>query len=546
MLDLGIIGNCQYNALIDAHGDVKWLCFPRFDSSFVFGSLLDEELGGEFSVNALTMEDHRKLKGKPSYIENTNILKTTFKTPEGKFELIDFAPRFRNYERYYRPTMMIRILRPIQGSPVVKVKCSPRYDYGLNQPKAHVGSNHIEFLGVDAKVRLTTNISLSYVQEEKPFVLNETKYLVFTWGPALEAPLEDTCEVFLVKTREYWKRWIKHTQVPTRFQKEVIRSALVLKLHQFEDTGAIIASTTTSIPEAKNTSRNWDYRFCWLRDAAFALLSLQQLGQFEEMEGFENYLMNIAESSGRDLQPLYSISGDSVLEEKELLYLEGYESHKPVRVGNKAYEQVQYDIFGEMIMALSPLFLDHRFRSEEPKKEQFRLIGNLVHQIEKTLDAPDSGIWELRNTQQIHCFTVLMHWVGLKIAAKVAREYKDKRFSTKLETLIKDSEKIIEKNFWNPKIKAYTQSAKTEHLDASLLMMVNFGYLKKDNPKSHQHVNQIMKQLTAKNGLLFRYKHEDDFGKPDSAFTICSFWLVEALCRLDRKKEANQLFEKPH
>ena len=290
MLNYAIIGNCGYSALV-RNGVVEWLCWPRMDSSFVFGALVDAERGGLFAV-----EPAHEATCEQVYLENTNVLRTLFRGRSGTFELIDFAPRFREHDRFFKPTMLVRILRPIDGEPLVRVRCRPTYDYGRLQAQHWLASNHIHYFNLPTPLRLTTNVPLTYVEEERPFVLDRDRHFVLTWGQPLEAALEETAERFLQRTMAYWRSWVRNGRVPRDYQREVIRSALALKLHQFEDTGALIAATTTSVPEHPGSGRNWDYRYCWLRDAYFTLQAFEMLGHTEEMERFLLYLRNICET----------------------------------------------------------------------------------------------------------------------------------------------------------------------------------------------------------------------------------------------------------
>lgn len=277
--NMGIIGNCSYIGYIDLAANIKWLCLPRFDSSFIFGSLLDSKKGGEFSVTP-----EGEYSSRQYYFDNTNILCTEFLCANGKFRVIDCAPRFFQYERYFKPLMIVRKIELLEGNPVIKVSCKPVGAYGKEIPETVVGSNHLRFLNFDMPVRLTTDISLSYILEGKNFVLNQNHYLIFTYGEALEAPIKATAEDFINKTVRYWQAWIKSTYVPDIYQAQIIRSALVLKLHQYEDTGGIIASGTTSLPEHHGSSRTWDYRYCWFRDSYYTLKAFNEMGHFDELK----------------------------------------------------------------------------------------------------------------------------------------------------------------------------------------------------------------------------------------------------------------------
>ena len=335
MYRLGIVGNCSYIAYIDDRAEVRWLCMPRFDSSFVFGSLLDPDKGGEFSIRPVVDASTRQY-----YLDNTNILCTEFEAPDGRLRVTDFAPRFYQYDRYFRPMMLVRKIEPLQGHPKVRVRCMPVGDYGAIAPEVVLGSNHIRYLNLDSHVRLTTDIPLNYVRDSKPFVLNEPMYLVFSYGPPLEAPLAATVEDFLDKTRKYWLQWVKTTSIAPIFQEAIIRSALVLKLHQFEDTGAIIAAGTTSLPEFPQSGRTWDYRYCWLRDTYYTLTAFNHVGHFEELEKYFDYVQNLMFEERAAVQPVYTVTGDAVPQEKELP-LAGYQGNQPVRIGNNAAIQPQ-------------------------------------------------------------------------------------------------------------------------------------------------------------------------------------------------------------
>jgi GH15 family glucan-1,4-alpha-glucosidase len=535
---LGIIGNCAYSALV-RDGSVEWMCWPRPDSSFVFGSLLDRENGGVFAVEGVDAETVTQ-----EYIENTNVLRTVFSGPHGEFELYDFAPRFLLYDRYYKPPMLVRVLRPISGEPRAVVRCRPVYEYGQLRPTAWAASNHVEYRDLPAPVRLTTNVPLAYIEDERPFLLERDRHLVLTWGQPLEAGLEDTAERFLERTLDYWRRWVKGTRVPRDYQGEVIRSALALKLHQYEDTGALLAATTTSLPEYPGSGRNWDYRYCWLRDAYFTLNALERLGHSEEMERFLEYLRNLAEEEQGVLRPAYRINGSAEAPERELDWLDGFKGEKPVRVGNQAFEHVQNDVYGEMVLAVSRLFLDIRFVGSVPPKTALATIGGLLRQIEAKLEEPDAGPWEFRERWRLHGFTVLMHWAGARRAVEVGEALGDEELVAKARDLEERAFEILSTQLWNEEVGALTQVAGEPQLDAANLLAVHLGFFEEDDPRAASHVDAIRAALSVNGGLLRRYSTRDDFGEMEAAFTVCSFWLVEALCLIGRMDEARELFER--
>ena len=533
---LGIIGNCSYNALL-RDGSVEWLCWPRPDSSFVFGPLLDRERGGAFAVEGVDADDVRQ-----EYVENTNVLRTVFSGPNGAFELLDFAPRFALYDRFFKPSMLVRILRPLSGEPRAQVRCRPTYEYGLSEIGSWRASNHIEYSGFPTPVRLTTNVPLTYVEDERPFLLDSDRHLVLTWGEPLEAGLEETAERFLERTLDYWRRWVKGTRVPRDYQSEVIRSALVLKLHQYEDTGALLAATTTSLPEHPGSGRTWDYRFCWLRDAYFTLNAFERLGHSEEMERFLEYLRNIAEEGEGVLQPAYRINGAADAAERELDHLSGYNGDGPVRVGNQAFEHVQNDVYGEMVLAVSRLFLDTRFVGEIPPQTAVGIVQDLLDQMEARLEEPDAGLWEFRERSRLHCFSVLMHWAGARRAVEVAEALGAEGLAARARDVERRAGELLDTRCWNDEVGALSQVAGGSELDAALLLAVHLGYLAPDDPRATSHVDAIRTRLSVDGGLLRRYSSPDDFGMPHAAFTVCTFWLVEALAILERTDEARELF----
>jgi GH15 family glucan-1,4-alpha-glucosidase len=535
--DLGLIGNCAFLGLIGKDTAVRWLCWPRFDSSFVFGSLLDSKKGGEYRISPVEtyFESHQY------YMQNTNVLCTEITTESGSYRVTDFAPRFQQFERYYKPLMFIRKVEPLTGTPRVRVACQPVGQYGSVQLSRRRSSNHIAFLGLEEEIRLTTNIPLTYVLDEEDFVLNETKYLVLTYGAPLEAPLESTAERFLLATVDYWRKWVKSTSISSFHQSQVIRSALALKIHQYEDTGAIIAASTTSLPEAPGSTRNWDYRYCWMRDTYYILTAFNNIGHFEEMERYFHYIANISSKIKGKYQPLYGISGTSELVEQEL-DLEGYLGNQPVRIGNDAYTHIQNDVYGQVLVALLPLYVDCRFLDPD-KNNPEKLIYEALHLIEATMDQPDAGLWEFRNLAQYHCYTYLFHWAGSHAARQVARTLGNTEMEALATKLMHEARSRIEQCY-SPERQAYTNAIGSPHLDASTMQLILMGYLDPASDIAKTHLVALEKELKTPEGLFYRYRHADDFGTPETTFLICSFWYVEALACVGRVEEAIVEFEK--
>ncbi|GAA4849835.1 glycoside hydrolase family 15 protein [Algivirga pacifica] len=525
-------------AYVDDVANVKWLCWPKFDSSFVFGGLLDEEKGGKFAI----VPETEDFTTQQYYVPNTNILCTEFHQENGdSFKVTDFAPRFTQADRYYKPLMLIRKIEPMHGVCRIKVECEPMAEYGKVQPEKSQGSNHIRYIGYEQPMRLTTNIPLSYIMDESYFVLSGAVYLVMTYGTPLEASLKTTVETFYQKTKGYWRQWVKSTSIGTFAQEKVIRSALILKIHQFEDTGAIIASGSTSLPEHPGSGRNWDYRYCWMRDTYYTLNAFNNIGHFEEMEGYFRYIENVASrETERHLQPLYSITAEKKLTEIEL-DLSGYQgNNKPVRIGNDAYTHIQNDVYGQVFVSLLPFYNDKRF-SNPHRQYTKENLQKLLYKISETMEQPDAGLWEFRNKAQLHCYTFLFHWAGACSAEKIADYFQDDKFRAEAIKLKKEAIEKIEA-CKDPETGVYMQAVGSKDMDASCLQLITMGYLDPRSEEARIHLEGMEKELKAENGLFYRYKHEDDFGTPSSTFLICGYWYIEALACVGRVDEAIDYF----
>ena len=533
--DLAIIGNCQYSALVDRSGSIVWCCLPRFDAEPVFSTLLDAEDGGCFTVGPAGLEP-----GTQRYLTNTNILETTFRTDTGAFRVVDFAPRFLQNDRFFRPTQIVRIVEPIEGTPRIRVRCDPRLGWSKATPSRLVGSNHIRFEGFDSALRLTTDIPLSYI-DSAPFALTGRRHLVLAWGPPLEESLLSASDRFLAETTRYWQRWVKHCNVPPHFQQEVIRSALVLKLHCFEDTGAIVAAMTTSIPEAPGSGRTWDYRYCWLRDASYALSAFRLLGHFEEREQFSHYLLNAAASVPPDLTlaPLYRVDGSSELGESILDAWPGYENNGPVRVGNAAASQLQHDVFGEMVLALAPIFLDDRFFAER-SSQALDLLERLAEKAIAVAGTPDAGIWEYRTDFRPQTFSSLMCWAAAERMTRVAERHRPARAEAFRAAAEKIQGEIIA-HAYRAESNSFVSSYGGNDLDAALLQMAPLRFLPPHDRRLHGTIDAIWQRLS-RDGWLLRYR-QDELGATNVAFIICTFWLVEALGMVGRQEDAQRVFE---
>lgn len=533
---LGLIGNCQLSALVRRDGAIVWSCMPRFDSPPVFASLLDEERGGAFTIAAA---DRRP--GVQRYLPNTNVLETRFEDADGAFRVLDFAPRFAQYDRSFRPRKLLRIVEPLAGTPRIRVCCDPVLGWSRARPRREFGSHHVTFHGYDAELRLTTNAAISYLDGEA-FALTERRHFVLSWGAPVEEPLEPLCERFLRETVRYWQQWVKHCEVPPIYQEEVIRSALALKLHCFEDTGAIVAALTTSIPEAPGSGRTWDYRYCWLRDAFYALGAFRLVGHFEEREQFLHFLLNIAASAPElDLAPLYRIDGKSDLGEQVLEAWPGFGGEGPVRVGNGAATHQQHDVFGEMVLALTPFFMDARFR-EQVTPGLLDLVTRLTRKAIAVAGQPDAGIWEFRSEWRPQTFSSLMCWAAADRMSRIAKRHRPadaETFARAAETI---REELLQRAV-DPARGCLVADYGGREVDAALLQAVTLRLLPPDDQRLHATVDAVRDDLEHQ-GWLRRYRTDDGFGVPAVAFMLCTFWQVEALARLGREAEARTLLDR--
>ena len=543
-LDYGIIGNCQISALVDKTGKIIWCCMPRFDSASVFASMLDSEKGGFWSIEPACdgNSSHQRWETRQHYMRNTNVLTTTYTSAEGdQFEIVDFIPRFEKNDTTYRPPQIARVVRPLRGMPRIVVRCRPRFDYGHYDPSIVHLSSQIVYECNGEKIHLSTDIPTSYILNETGFELKESKHFVLSYGAQFQGPLKFIVEEQLDRTIAYWRTWAKHCNIPFEFQNEVIRSALALKLHIYEDTGAIIAATTTSLPEGPESGRTWDYRYCWLRDAYFVVTALNKLGQFEEMESFIKYLQNVCASEpSKILQPVYGIGGEKELIERELPWLSGFKGYGPVRVGNAAYKMDQHDVYGEMVLAITPTFFDRRL-DRTNQDQALRNVQQLIEQAIHCFDEPDAGIWEFRGEKKHSLFSKLMNWAAVDRGVRIAGHIGRHDLVSEWAPIREKMRESIENNGWNEMVGYYTQNYGGDSPDAANLILPTINFISHRDDRFQKTIDAYERILRVKRGV-YRYRTPDDFGVPKTTFTVCSFWLADALWGAGRKAEARELF----
>ena len=541
-LELGLIGNCRISALIDGHGCILWSCFPRFDADPVFSALIDGDRPerGFFAVELLGLTTARQY-----YLRNTAILCTELADAEGNaVRITDFAPRFTQFERRFRPVMLVRRLETIRGTPTIRVRLRPHFAYGAESYRVTQGSNHIRYVGGGHVVRLTTDASITHTLQEQPFVLDREATLILGPDESLTESVAEVGRRFLAHTTAYWQDWTRTLAVPYEWQPAVIRAAITLKLSTFDDTGAVIAAMTTSIPEIAGSERNWDYRYCWLRDAYFVVHALNRLGATGTLENYLRYIVNIVAAAHDDhatLQPLYGLGGETRLEESEASALAGYRGTRPVRIGNDAYRQVQHDVYGAVVLAATQAFFDQRL-ARPGDEHLFRRLEPMGRRAAELYDQPDAGIWEFRGRAHVHTYSAVMCWAACDRLARIARHLQlDEEADSWRETADAMHARICD-GAWNEQDNHFGAVFGGEGVDASLLLLHELDFVRGDDPRFIGTVAAVEAELR-RGDHLFRYAGDDDFGAPENAFNICTFWFIDALEAIGRRDEARRLFE---
>jgi len=541
-LNLGVIGNCQVSALIDEKATIVWSCLPQFDSDPTFCRLLrdadEADLPGYFEIEMLDYA-----RSEQEYLANTAILITTlYDNNGGAVRITDFAPRYEYVGRTFTPMMLLRRVAPLHGAPRIRIHLNPARGYGAKPCRFTHGSNHIRYKCSDVICRLTTNASLTHIIDHSAFVLDRELHLILGPNETIPEACSDTFYNHYRATSNYWQTFSRNLSIPFEWQDAVIRAAITLKLCTFEDTGAVVAALTTSLPEAAGSGRNWDYRFCWLRDSYFVVQALNQLGATTTMERYISYIMNIvADAGGEPLKPLYGISGSSNLDEVTVDSLSGYRGMGPVRRGNQAFEQVQHDVYGAVVLSATQRFFDNRLIKSGTAAE-FRHLEVLGEHARSFYNQPDAGLWEYRGRQRVHTFSSIMCWAACDRLGKIAQKLEQPDRAKYWQESADEIRNFIFDGAWDPEQQSFTESFGRPEMDASLLTMHHLGFLKADDPKFISTVECIGKHLL-RGDYMFRYDAPDDFGEPENAFNICTFWYIDALASIGRTEEARDMFE---
>ncbi len=553
-LNLWPIGNCQVSVLVDDQAGFVWGCQPRVDGDPLFCSLLEPNGDAAASTGSGAGETRprgewrisleNQVSAEPRYLKNTPILITRLTDADGNSaDLYDFCPRFYRSGRMYRPVAFARILRPVSGAPRVRVSLNPSRNWGEQDSDMTSGSNHIRFLLKPQPLRLTTDAPILHLIENRSFRLERSLHFFLGPDEPFGGQVNQVLATMLHQTADHWREWVRGLAIPLEWQRIVIRSAITLKLCMHEETGAIVAALTTSIPEAPNSGRNWDYRYCWIRDAYYTVQALNRLGALDVLENYLSYLRNIVDQAeGGIIQPLYAVSGEPKVEEGVAGYLAGYREMGPVRVGNAAYSQVQNDAYGQVILSNTQAFFDERLYRLSTV-EDFPALERVGERAWEAHDQPDAGLWEFRTRTSVHTYSSVMSWAACarleNIANRLGLEDRAELWRNRAAAI----RETIEKEAWCEGENRFSATFGGNELDASLLQLIDMRFLAADDERFVNTFNAVERELRRGEHML-RYADEDDFGLPETAFNFCTFWLIEALHLVGRTEEARSLYEK--
>ena len=543
-LNLWPIGNCQVSALVDAAAGFVWGCQPRVDGDPLFCALLEPKGQSPLPRGEWRISLDNQVSATQLYLKNTPILVTRLTDADGAVaQIFDFCPRFERLGRMYRPVAFIRIVRPIAGVPRLKVGLNPSAGWGERDAARTSGTNHIRFLTDPQPLRLTTDAPVTHLLDGRSFRLEDSLHFFLGPDEPFVGHVGHTLATMLHETAGHWRDWVRGLAIPLEWQQAVIRAAIALKLCQHEETGAIVAALTTSIPEAPNSGRNWDYRYCWIRDAYYTVQALNRLGALDVLETYLGYLRNIVDQSkGGHIQPLYAVTGESKLEEKAAEALAGYRGMGPVRVGNAAFTQVQHDAYGQIVLSNAQAFFDERlFR--KATAEDFVALEKVGNRAWKMHDQPDAGLWEFRTRASVHTYSAVMSWAACDRLGNIAEELGLAGRARIWRRRAAKVRETIEKAAWNAQKQRFAATFGGDDLDASLLQLLDMRFLDADDPRFIATFNAVEKGLRRGEHML-RYAAEDDFGLPETAFNFCTFWLIEALHLVGRQEEARALYQR--
>jgi alpha,alpha-trehalase len=539
-LDYGIIGNCKSAALISKTGSIDWCCLPDFDSMSVFARLLDREKGGCFSI-----QPEGDYSIQQSYIRKTNILMTRFSDGDNAFELIDFMPRYRiEPHDNHCPPDLIRYVRLVSGQPQFRVLYDPRLNYGQGHTKTiptDIGIKSTVRNGIYESLYLYTDMDCEAIVNQQVVTLAQDAFLLVSYNQKINAPTLDSIQLEFELTKVYWMGWLSKTKQMGQYQNVIERSALVLKLLAYQKTGAVLAAVTTSLPESIGSGRNWDYRFCWIRDASMTISIMTGLRHYNVAKRFLRFILDVIAFKNEKIQIMYGINGQRQLKERILPWLDGYEGSGPVRVGNAAYTQKQNDIYGVLMDVILQYLLIYK-NTIDSCEDLWTVVRTLARHVRNNWARPDGGIWEIRSGKRHFVFSKVLCWVALDRAVKIA-QLLGKASDAQEWGVHRDRIRAdILKKGWNETLQSFTQSYGDENLDASNLLIEHYGFVEPTDPRYVSTVRRSYEEL-CQDGLMYRYKNQDDFGRPESSFTVCTLWMIKSLYRIGEKDLARSMFD---
>ncbi|TPV33815.1 glycoside hydrolase family 15 protein [Paucihalobacter ruber] len=540
-LHYGIIGNCRSAALISKTGSIDWCCLPEFDSSSVFAKILDDNIGGHFGF--IVDESYQITQ---FYLNQTAILVTRFSNGLDTFEVHDFMPRYhKTNTKYQAPPEIVRYIKYISGKPTFKLDYQPKLEYAIGVTDTYVKDEFIVSLTHSEKfdtLFMYSNLDLQQIVNSEPILLIADAFFLLGYNEKVFKPTVDNMYLEHQRTKVYWLNWIDKTPKYNLYNEEILRSAVTLKLLSYDKTGAVLAAATTSLPETIGEVRNWDYRFCWIRDASMVIKVLSHLGHRSAAQRYLQFIIDLIPDKDEKLQIMYGINKEKQLTELTLNHLSGYQNSRPVRIGNAAYMQKQNDIYGILMDVINQQF--EKFTVDvERTEELWTITKGIVWVVEKHWREADKGIWEFRTEDRHFTFSKVLCWVAVDRAIKVAEKLDKYRKINKWKLLEAEIKNDIFEKAWNEDVKAFTQSYGSKYLDASVLLMENYGFIEAKDPKYVSTVLAIEKELSY-DGLMYRYKNEDDFGLPSSSFTICTFWFINSLYKIGERLKAKKMFDK--
>jgi GH15 family glucan-1,4-alpha-glucosidase len=538
-LNYGVIGNCKSAALISEKGSIDWLCFPGFDSSSVFSKLLDEKSGGNFAF--IVSDDYSCFQ---KYIKGTNILCTQFISDEGSFEVLDFMPRYRTLQMdHFYPPEIYRYIRLMAGKPRFRIKYEPVMNYAKETATQRKFPDYIKTSScenIKDNMYLYSSLDFDAILNSEEIILEKEEFLLLSYGQKLVTIDIDRVYLEYQRTKVYWLNWNSRSRKFVQYNDVISRSLLILKLMSHQDSGAVIAALTTSIPETIGEVRNWDYRFCWIRDASMSIETLLKMGHQDAAKRFMGFIKRILKSKADSFQIMYAIDGSRILREEILDHLSGYEDSRPVRIGNAAYNQRQNDSLGYLMDVIYNYYI-HFPGTLDEVEEMWEVVKNIVKTVAVEWRNTDQSIWEFRNTEKHFVFSKVMCWVALDRAVSVAAFLGKSDYEAEWKEQAEQIKADVLTNGWNEEMQSFTQAYDNCYVDSSLLLMEQYGFIEPDNEKYIKTVKKIKEDLFHE-GLMYRYKNDDDFGLPSSSFTICTFWLVRALFVTGQRGEALDIF----